>query len=54
MLPNLAAFDVKTQVVHGAAGRLAGTSALTLAYAGVYIAVLLVGAMAIFSRRDFK
>jgi ABC-type transport system involved in multi-copper enzyme maturation permease subunit len=53
LLPNLAPFDIKSQVVHGqpvAAGYLL----LTSAYGFVYIAALLVAAAAIFSRRDFK
>jgi len=53
LLPNLAPFDVKSQVVHGqpvAAGYLL----LTSAYGLVYIGALLVAAAAIFSRRDFK
>jgi hypothetical protein len=53
VLPDFAAFDVKLQVVHGlpvSAGYLLGT----LGYAAFYIAALLLGAMVIFSRRDFK
>ncbi len=53
LLPNLAPFDVKAQVVHGMAVP-AGYVGLTLAYGVLYIAALLVAAMAIFSRRDFK
>jgi ABC-type transport system involved in multi-copper enzyme maturation permease subunit len=53
LLPNLAPFDVKAQVVHGQAVA-AGYVGLTLAYAVVYIAALLVAASAIFSRRDLK
>jgi Cu-processing system permease protein len=52
-LPDLSAFDVKTEVVHGIAvapGYFAGTAL----YGGVYIAALLLGAMYIFARRDFK
>ena len=53
ILPNLASFDVKAQVVH--AQPVARTYvALTLAYGAAYIAVLLSGAVLIFSRRDFK
>jgi ABC-type transport system involved in multi-copper enzyme maturation permease subunit len=53
LLPNLAPFDVKAQVVHGQPVA-AGYVGLTLAYAAVYVAVLLVAACAIFSRRDLK
>jgi ABC-type transport system involved in multi-copper enzyme maturation permease subunit len=53
ILPNLAPFDIRGQVVHGqpvAAGYLAIT-----AISGVlYAAALIVGAMLVFSRRDFK
>jgi Cu-processing system permease protein len=53
LLPNLAPFDIKAQVVHGqpVAG---GYLALTLLYAALYIAALLVAACAIFSRKDLK
>ena len=54
VLPDLSAFDVKTQVVHGLpvpAGYLAHHRRLT---ASLYIAVLLLLATLIFSRRDFK
>ena len=53
VLPDLSAFDVKTEVVHGlpvTAGYLASTAA----YGLVYIAALLLAATFIFSRRDFK
>jgi hypothetical protein len=53
VLPNFAAFDVKSQVVHGqpvAPGYLA----LTVLYGATYLTLILVGAVAIFSRRDFK
>ena len=53
MLPNLASFDVKAQVVHGVPVP-AGYIAVSVAYAVSYIAVLLAAAMFIFSRRDFK
>ena len=53
VLPNLAAFDVKPQVVHGVPIP-AGYIGVTVAYAAAYIAVLLVAAIFIFSRRDFK
>jgi ABC-type transport system involved in multi-copper enzyme maturation permease subunit len=53
VLPDLSAFDVKIQAVHGLpipAGYVAWTAASGLAY----IAALLLGATLIFSRRDFK
>jgi hypothetical protein len=53
ILPNLAQFDVRAQVVHGVPVP-AGYLAVTCAYAVVYIALLLTGATVIFSRRDFK
>jgi ABC-type transport system involved in multi-copper enzyme maturation permease subunit len=53
LLPNLAPFDVKAQVVH-ALPVPAGYIALTLLYGVAYVAVLLTMAVMIFSRRDFK
>jgi Cu-processing system permease protein len=53
ILPNLAPFDVKTQVVH-AQPVAAGYVAMTIAYGALYVALLLVMAVLIFSRRDFK
>ena len=53
VLPNLAPFNVKAEVVHGVAVS-ASHVLLTLAYAAVYTTVLLLAAMAIFRRRDFK
>jgi ABC-type transport system involved in multi-copper enzyme maturation permease subunit len=53
VLPDLSAFDVKTEVVHGlpvTAGYLASTTAYGLAY----VTALLLIATFIFSRRDFK
>ena len=53
LLPDLSAFDVKIQVVHGlpvAAGYIWST----LGYGALYIAALLLAATVIFSRRDFK
>jgi ABC-type transport system involved in multi-copper enzyme maturation permease subunit len=53
VLPDLSAFDVKMEVVHGlpvAAGYLVTTTA----YGAAYIGALLLGAVVIFSRRDFK
>ena len=53
VLPNLAPFDVKADVVHGIPVP-AGYIGLTLAYAALYITMLLVISSFIFSRRDFK
>ena len=53
VLPNLAQFDVKNEVVHGVHVPL-GHMAMTGAYAAVYIAMLLAISMLVFSRRDFK
>ena len=53
VLPNLAQFDVKAQVVHGQAVS-AGYVALAVAYAAAYIALLLTISVLVFSRRDFK
>jgi ABC-type transport system involved in multi-copper enzyme maturation permease subunit len=53
VLPNLAQFDVKANVVHGQPVP-AGYLAVTIAYAALYIAMLLVVSAFIFSRRDFK
>jgi Cu-processing system permease protein len=53
LLPNLAPFNIKAEVVHGVPVS-AGHVLLTLAYAGVYASALLVAAMAIFRRKDFK
>jgi ABC-type transport system involved in multi-copper enzyme maturation permease subunit len=53
VLPNLAPFDVKAEVVHGIAVP-ARHVLYTLAYAAVYITTLLTAAVAIFRRRDFK
>jgi Cu-processing system permease protein len=53
VLPNFSAFDVKAQVVHG----LPVTGpyvTLTVAYGAVYVALLLVAAVLVFSRRDLK
>ena len=52
-LPNLAPFDIKAAVVHGQPVA-AGYILLTLAYAVVYIAILLMVTTMIFARRDFK
>jgi ABC-type transport system involved in multi-copper enzyme maturation permease subunit len=53
VLPNFSAFDVKHQVVH-ALPVPAMYLVSTAAYGCVYIALLLVAAVAVFSRRDFK
>ena len=53
VLPNFAAFDVKTQVVY-ALPVPTSYVATTALYGLVYIAMLLIGAVMIFARRDFK
>lgn len=53
VLPDFATFDVKLAVVHGAPIS-SGYMASTIAYAAMYVAALLCGAVMIFSRRDFK
>jgi ABC-type transport system involved in multi-copper enzyme maturation permease subunit len=53
VLPNLAQFDVKTQVVHAQPVPL-GYMMITGSYAALYIAILVVASMAVFARRDFK
>ena len=53
VLPNLAPFDVKIQVVHAQPIPL-GYMALTVGYGLVYVTALLTLAALIFSRRDFK
>ena len=53
VIPNLAPFDIKGEVVHGV-HVAARHVAYTLAYAAVYIGVLLTAAVTIFGRRDFK
>ena len=53
VLPNLAPFDVKAEVVHAQPVSL-GYVAWTTGYALAYIGALLLAAMFIFSRRDFK
>src|SRR4029079_11007170 len=53
VLPNLAQFDVKAAVVHGQPVP-AGYLALTIAYAAVYITMVLAVSAFVFSRRDFK
>jgi ABC-type transport system involved in multi-copper enzyme maturation permease subunit len=53
LLPNLAQFDIKSDVVHGLPVSI-GYMALTSAYAALYIAMLLAVSGLVFSRRDFK
>jgi ABC-type transport system involved in multi-copper enzyme maturation permease subunit len=53
VLPNLAQFDVKNDVVHGVQVPFS-YMAITSAYAAAYIAMLLAIASLVFSRRDFK
>lgn len=53
VLPNFAAFDIKTQVVHALPVPPAYLLA-TAAYGLAYIALLLTGAVVVFARRDFK
>lgn len=53
VLPNLAPFDVRAQVVHGQPVT-SGYLVLTLAYAVFYSSALLVAATYVFSKRDFK
>lgn len=53
VLPNLAPFNIRAEVVYGLP--VSPSHVLfTLAYAAIYIAALLVAAIAIFRRRDFK
>jgi ABC-type transport system involved in multi-copper enzyme maturation permease subunit len=53
VLPNLSQFDIKADVVHGQPVPM-GYVSLSIAYAALYIAMLLVISAFIFSRRDFK
>jgi ABC-type transport system involved in multi-copper enzyme maturation permease subunit len=53
LLPNFSAFDIKAQVVHGQ-GLPAADVALTVLYGVTYAAFVLVGAVAVFERRDLK
>jgi ABC-type transport system involved in multi-copper enzyme maturation permease subunit len=53
VLPNLAQFDVKAEVVHGVPVPL-GYMAIAIAYGAVYITILMAIAVVVFSRRDFK
>ena len=52
-LPDLSAFDVKTQVVHGLPVTFGYLGSTTL-YGLTYVAALLLISTVIFSRRDFK
>jgi len=53
VIPNFSAFDVKLQVVHGQTVSL-GYIGLTIAYGLTYIALVLLTAVIVFSKRDFK
>lgn len=53
LLPNLSPFDVRMQVVHGLPVP-GGYVAMTMAYGALYVSTLLIAAILIFSRRDFK
>jgi ABC-type transport system involved in multi-copper enzyme maturation permease subunit len=53
LLPNFSHFSVITPAAHGL-GPEAGSMLMAIAYAIVYIAVLLAAATLIFSRRNFK
>jgi Cu-processing system permease protein len=53
LLPNLAPFNVRTEVVHGVPVS-SGHVLLTLSYAAVYTTAVLVAAMAVFRKKDFK
>jgi len=53
VLPNLAQFDIKSDVVHGVYVPVRYL-AMTSAYAALYIVMLLAISALVFSRRDFK
>ena len=53
LVPNLAAFDVKSAVVHGQPVTW-GYVSLSFSYAAAYSAALVLASIVIFSRRDFK
>ncbi|MEZ5283338.1 MAG: ABC transporter permease [Vicinamibacterales bacterium] len=53
VLPNLAPFNIRAEVVHGI-DVPASQVLLTLAYAVVYIGILLTASVMVFRRRDFK
>jgi len=53
VLPNLAPLDVKAQIVHGQPVSWSYMG-LNILYAFVYVTALVLAAMFVFSRRDFK
>jgi Cu-processing system permease protein len=53
ILPNLAPFNIRAEVVHGVPVA-ASHVVLTLGYGAVYVTMLLLAAMAVFRRRDFR
>jgi Cu-processing system permease protein len=53
LLPNLAQFDVRAEVVHAQPVHL-GYMMGTILYGVLYIGILLIGSMLIFARRDFR
>ena len=53
VVPDLSAFDVKMQVVHGLPVS-AGYLGMACAYGLLYIAAILLVSTFVFSRRDFK
>jgi ABC-type transport system involved in multi-copper enzyme maturation permease subunit len=53
VLPNLSSFDVRSQVVHGEPVTAAYIGLMT-GYGVVYVAALVLAAVLVFSRRDFK
>jgi Cu-processing system permease protein len=53
ILPNLAPFNVKAEIVHAIPVSTSHV-VLTLGYAGIYISILLIAAILVFRRRDFK
>jgi ABC-type transport system involved in multi-copper enzyme maturation permease subunit len=53
VLPNFAAFDVKAQVVYGVPLE-SGYLLMTAGYGLLYVTLLLVASVLVFSRRDFK
>ena len=53
ILPNLSPFDVRAEVIHGIPVT-AGYVALTAGYGLLYVGAVLVAAILVFSRRDFK
>jgi ABC-type transport system involved in multi-copper enzyme maturation permease subunit len=53
VLPNLASFDIKAQLVHGHPVAMSYLL-VSVGYGALYIAALLSAAMFIFARRDFR